>query len=57
MLSGISAGIKDLSHDMNSAVMSLKDSMQLFITSVETHVAQCKTKVFFYISRLSAAVL
>jgi len=48
MLSGISAGIKDLSYNMNSAVVSLKDSLQLFITSVETHISQCKKSLIQY---------
>jgi len=41
MLSGIAGSIKDLSHEMKSAIMALKETLQLNMTSTESHIAQC----------------
>jgi len=57
MLSGIAASVKELSHETQSAVMSLKETLQLFMTSVESRIAQRKTLVILYLNTVFCAVI
>jgi len=49
MLSGIAGSIKDLSHEMKSAVMALKETLQLNMTSTESRIAQRKTSHYVWL--------